>query len=321
MATVTDAYRAENHRPGITFTALCAPLLLSIIVSPVHKVHRHIWHWYRLSNPDNWGKQAAGYIANKTLGNTGPHVWLTQAVLFAARVSQYVKAQETFERACDDWMNSLQGHRIEFQRTSWVKQRNAIWISPSTDMWIHSHINNIVFRIYHFAVQSLNVTIELFMVTMKMMDAANSMSFSEEARNEGINEFFCNGSQVLDDLVERGEKLKETLKTNPKLVQRLTYALGYFYNPQTVFDTVDQGLNKTAEIQSNIRTLFSGPSSSTGKVILKTGWRIIIDGIASAFRIMNMTPPKILETPSAPLQGSRMHHIKPIPFERITLRC
>lgn len=212
----------------------------------LNRVHG-LWRWYRrielYRNPNNLSQLIAGHAVNFLIGDSLLVRVAAQCVLISTRILECVEQQASLCREGKRWVESVKGHYPLPVIDEWEHKNTSCWCSPSSMAWWKSASSTLFNRIKRVFWCTLNLVWKTFKLSMKVMDAVDVFTLSPETRNEGVNEFFVNSMKCLDTLVEKKEKLLQSLIDNRTIITRILKGSPITYDQ--LLGAVERTLNKT----------------------------------------------------------------------------
>lgn len=246
--------------------------VLRAIFKPVHYLHR-LWRWYRraevYSNPENFAGLLSGHLINFFGGDNVALRVAAQCVLIATRILQCVQQQIVIGNAYQKLKEAFQGRFAYHMPSQWIKEKKTSFLksslSASTIIWIRLTSTTLFVRIHRILLCSLQLVKEIFVLSMRVMDAIESFSLSPTTRNESVNEFFVNGTKSLDILVENKAHLLSALKDNEEIISKILEGINPQYNVKELIAGVSKAMKTVETIQGGVKAV----TSLGGGVIVK----------------------------------------------------
>jgi hypothetical protein len=220
------------------------PTPLWSFFTAMHKIHS-VWRWYRkvdiYRNPDNFHKLLGGHLLTYVAGDSK---WLRIAahcVLVATRILACVDQVSLLYKT---YLNLLKVIKDEqFRYEEWSFAPSSSLLSPSTRFAIHSYWNNQCDRIKKVVAATLMLFRELFKLSMKLMDAAESFTLNPTTQRESVNELFVNLTSTVDSLVNNQDGLCLRLKENENTINSFLTTLGSSYTVKSLVDAVESSIS------------------------------------------------------------------------------
>lgn len=266
------------------------------IISLITKAHG-VWDWYRwgdvYSNPNNFHALVAGHAVNLIVGDSLLVRIAAQCVLIAARILACVEQIRIVAQAYRNWINALTGQRYTITKVRWDKGIDKTSFATATLRWWKDAFMSVVDRIVRIAVATFMLFKEMFILSMRFMDAIKAFSMSPEKQNEAVNELFVNGGLFVDKMVTEQQALVDYLsdKDNEEFVGNILTGIGSKYTVENLIDAASSGLSAAQSVQSVV---------DYGGGIVKDFGKHAIWGLYAGCGIARYAPTCIIPDPVAP---------------------
>lgn len=269
-----------------------------VVFSAFHNVHR-LWWWYRkkemYTQPNNFLHLVSGHTLNFVLGDMLVIRVAAQALLIATRILEAVEQKVVFCLSWRKWTQSVRGHYTPHIRCKWDKKTETSLFSPSTRNWAESLKRNAAARIDRVMKNTLGIGKNGFMLSMRLMDAAEAFSLSPETKTEAVSEFFLNGSKSISTIVENKERLRAGLIENKGLIDKCLSGIGSSYKSEQLIGAVSKTLEKT-ETTYNTVSKVAGVANNAALDTLKRG----IFAFMNTIGLASWTPDSLVPTLDPP---------------------
>lgn len=248
------------------------PGVVQVLFTPLHYVHR-LWRWYRkaeiYSNPENFVGLLGGHLLNFFAGDSVVLRVAAQCVFIATRILECIQQKIVICHAYKKLKEACQGTFAYHPPCQWIKETNISLseslVSASTLNWIRLTAKTLSGRIQRIALCILRLLKEIFILSMRVMDAIESFSLSPTTRNDSLNELFVNGTRSLDILVENKQSLLSGLKDNKEVISSILQGL----NPQYNVNDLIAGVSKTMKVVETVHSGVKAINSFCGGAVVK----------------------------------------------------
>jgi hypothetical protein len=275
----------RNASFDISSPEVSLPTPLMVVFSVFNRIHR-VWRWYRrakvYSNPNNFLALAGGHALNFVAGERLLVRISALSVLIAQRimlvVDQIRESQESY-RKLKSCFNDEYSKVIEY------KSVGGSFISPSTATELKYRMHRMIEKTKKIFLCFIRLFKECFVLSMRMIDAIEMFYLSPETRNEGINEIFVNGTQLLDRLEENRQVLQDSIKNSKPLIEKILKGIGSKF-------TADQFVTFSTEAVENIAQAHKATKEVTnlfGKIVTEIAKRTLF-GLASLLGLHQLVP-------------------------------
>lgn len=287
-----------------TKTALPTPAKFAFLV--FHWLHR-LWRWVRLGNiykdPNNFAQLAAGHGINYLIGDSVLLRISALSVLIATRilhaVCEYEKLQDSWVRMKDTFQNRY----ATPIRCDWDQESETF--SLSTVVWIKTATKETSCRIYMIAISIFRVGKHAFLLSMRLIDAAESFTLKPEIREEGINLMFVNTTSCLSHLVSNKDLLLESLESNEEVIDKILSGLGSQLTAYALIDTVDSILNKAKSADRKVTTV----NEHVGEFVSACGKKWTYE-LLREVGLRHLVPASLLPSSTPPWEHPKNRKIK-----------
>ena len=275
MNTVATVVKATSFEIGLEGNRLNKPCMVIFgIVNKIHRVWRCIEKAKVYANPNNFLGLVGGHALNAFLGDRVLVRISAISVLIAYRITliieQIHRLQESFRKMYGTLKN-------EYPKV------------------YHYHKNKIKFffiklleRIKRFVVNLFTFLKEIFILSMRVMDAIEMFYLSPETRNEGINEMFVNLTQLLDKMVENRSGLENSIGKCKPIIQKVLKGIGSSFTAEQFIEFSKKTFDNITQVQRTTR----GASNFVGEVVTEVFIRSVF-GVASMVGLEGMLPQKL----------------------------
>lgn len=256
VASLVQSTASELSQPKVQ---LPNPVMMAF--KAVHRVHR-MWRWVRMgkiySNPDNFLKLAAGHGLNFAFGDSVLLRISAVSVLIATRIFECVEQHGKLEKAWGKVVDSFKNRHPWPIKIKWETRASNRWISPSSVTWWRYHAADICHRTQRVALSLWNLCKQIFILSMRIMDATETFSLSPSTRNEGINQLFVNGTKWVDRLSENKDLLLKGLQANEAVIEKILKGIHSPLTSQQLIDAAAFSLNKVQQVHQASETVCKG---------------------------------------------------------------
>lgn len=293
---MTDVVKlVDSASSDLNPVKLTLPPPLLFACAAIQKTHR-LWRWYRrgklYARPDNFLKLAAGHGMCYAFGDSTLLRLSAISLLIATRileaVEQKTKLQKSWERLTWAW----HGHYETPLAVSWEARGAPGLLSISTVIWWKTNGCLLYIRIERIALCTFKVGKEAFILSMKVMDAVDTFSLSPANGNEGMDEFFVNGSLWMDRMVENKELMIEGLKANSLLIDKILQGIHSPFNSQQLIAAAVQALDTTAAAQKATDKACTSAGDFAVALVKKWGYEFMWNLNLHHLAPRSLIPPK-----------------------------
>lgn len=192
-------------------------------IKVINQIH-FCWRWYRAvevySNPNNLLHLIGGHALQRALGENILIRVAAQVVMICNRIILCVDAHNALAKDCKHladlcWRRPLKRYLLRGPLPRYA------WVSPSTVIWMRYHIAPLHVRTAAIMRSTWNVIMGLFVLSMRMMDAADAFAFSASTSAEGVHELFVNTAGCINTLVTNKNELLISLEKQRGLIEVL----------------------------------------------------------------------------------------------------
>jgi hypothetical protein len=290
LARVVSATSFEVSAPATTI-----PTPLLIIYDAIHRVHR-MWRWYRkatiYSNPNNFVSLACGHTLNYLAGDRLLVRISALSVLIANRIMMVVDQIFRLQESIRKLQNSC---RDEYSEVTKYEIVTGSFFSPSTLSEAKYTLRNTLEKIRRIFFCVLHVLKDTFLLSMRMIDAIEMFYLSPQSREEGINEIFVNGSEMLSTLEENQANLLNSLKKCKGIIDKVLKGIGSEYTA----DQFIQAASTTLDTVADAHQMTQAITNPFVIVVKELGKRILM-GYASWFCVDSLIPKYLHPTYTIP---------------------
>ncbi len=242
-----------------------------------------IWSWCRkgqiYTNLDNALSLIGGHGLNLIAGNIGviriTAVFLQTAARIEAIVLQIKELSESAQRLKSAFRNEF----LPPVKYKWITESkiSATLISQARYKLVKlgSRIKTIFLSILHLI---KNAAILL----MRIMDAMDTLNFKKETVDEAVNQFFVNGSTLIDGISSCVPELKRIISGNKPIIHKVLDALKSKTKTKDLIEKINMVLDEVVEMNENLNP----PKDS----ILKDVRNTVIAGLGSIFGFYKYLP-------------------------------
>jgi hypothetical protein len=264
----TTAYESTpslDRLPPFVWTAFTA----------LNQVHS-IWRWYRrvelYRNPDNFAQLLGGHLVHLVLGDVVLLRIAAQCLLISTRILECVQQQRKVRKSFRRWMVAVKGHYPMPYDYSWEHRSQNTWLSPSVIASIHTQGHFLWNRMKRIAKCTTAVFVQLFQLSMRLMDVVDTFCLSPYTRNEGIQEGFVNAMKWLDRLVANKEDLLNGITTNRPIIERILKGSPLSY--EQLYTNINKTIEKTEVVYKKAKAV----SEFGNGIIVEVGKRALSGG-------------------------------------------
>lgn len=292
-AVAVDSMASSMASPGV---ALPGPA--SIIYSVLHKV-RSVWYYYRkkeiYANPNNFGSLAAGGVVTWLANSNVVFRVAAQGILIAHRVMAVVDQQIAVIDACKELSNAGAGHYPLYERCKWKKDSTSSLLSPSTAHWIKSTWRIVADWVSRVFFALITVLVEIFVLSMRALDAAEAFSLDPRAQLDGQIEIGVNLKETLKSLSTNGDRLLTTLKEQRPAMTKMFSTISLPITVDTLISTVENTLPRVKAVEGAVKA---------GDGVLGEMVKSAAIGTLSMVGLAHLTPDCLVPTPDTQVHKS-----------------
>jgi hypothetical protein len=203
-------------------------------------------------------------------------------------VDQIFRLQNSYEK----FKNSYRDEYVKVINYELVK--SEIW-SPSTLSGIKYNLLKCIEKIRRIFSSIFILLKETFVMSMRMVDALEMFYLSPDSRDDATNEFFVNGSELLDKLEENREVLLKGLNKAKPIIDEILNNIGSSYTADEFIEYSSDALETVADTHAKVQEV-TGP---LGKIVQEIGKRTLY-GLAEILGLEKLIPKKLYPDYSVP---------------------
>lgn len=213
---------------------------------------RRAWHFWRIgkiyTNPKNFLSLSAGHGLRVAFGDSLVLRVSAVCVLIATRMLECVEQQNKLQKTWRQLVFAIRGNFATPVKCPWKTTTCHGFFSVSSIIGLQYGWKSCLCRIQRIAACILQVGKQVFLLSMRMMDAIDTFSLSPSTQNEGINTLFVNSTKWIDKLVENKELLVSGLKANKKIIAKVLRVTHVPLTTETLIKTASNALDKVEKV-------------------------------------------------------------------------
>lgn len=273
MSSVVNLIQATTYE--LTPQNSRLPPILWSAFTAFNKVHS-LWRYYRrldlYRQPESLAQMIAGHGVAHLLGDVYILRLAAQCVLVTTRIMECVKQQERLFHSGRRLSNALRGYYPSPITVKWEKRSGAFLLSPTT-----VHKCKVLFmssweRVKRVALCILKIFHHLFLLSMRMMDVVDAISWGPEAGKEAVEEGFVNIGKCLGTMVENREEMLAGMEQNKEAIVLILKGTAISY------EQLYSGVVKTLDKVESVYHPFKAVSEASGEALIGFGKRAFNGG-------------------------------------------
>lgn len=221
-----------------------------------HWTHRHLWPWFRkaevYANTDNFHRLVAGQGLEFIAGNNKVLQIAAHCVLIVHRILHSIQQAADVADAYHSLGHAICNRYPVINKIEFVS--NNCFFSPSTYVWLKTGWSSFIRIIVRIAKALFYLIAQLFLLSMRMMDAIESFKWNENKVKESIRELFVNLTASSRMMVSGLEFILEQLEDpeNKASLDQMLAGLGSVYKIDQIIEVVRSTLEKAQTVKGVI---------------------------------------------------------------------
>lgn len=211
-------------------------------------VREEAWLWRRVTDSDNRVSQVVDKVLKFFNDDDALMRAFGMAVLIPTRILQCVEQQNQLHCACKNWVSAIKGKTLIKDKSEWKRHCGWGWVSVSTVIWLHNQGKTLILRIQQVAICTLQVGKHVLILSLRVMDMIEALSFSSTAEEEGVKELCVNVKQLKQNFVANKGLLIRALKENKALVARIVKILHSSRSADQIIENAESLFNNVAKL-------------------------------------------------------------------------
>jgi hypothetical protein len=219
------------------------PIAISCSVNGLHYIHR-LWRYVRqreLYSQENAANLLAGFALQAAVGDQRWLQLAAQCVQIARRIVLCIEQQVALWRRCHRWVDSLLVTFPVPNGTKWPKRprEGFSWsISPSSQQYCTVKASSSWRYVKRLCLQSGGAAVDIFKLSMMVMDAIEACQFDPTRGQAAIAELFVNGQLLLGSCADGSNQLTALLVKNQGVIDKIFASLGCGQTAQHLIEMV-----------------------------------------------------------------------------------